>query len=182
MIGLKIPEDRPVWQMLMSLKSIVELVMSQSHIGGSICYFDSLILEHRSRLLEAFPQQKLIPKYHFLEHYPQLTREFGPVAALWTMRFEAKHSFFKTIVRQTGCFKNILLTLANKHHLMILNDLHDLDAVKLSLSVTQTTEVSLEVCFSSFDCIHSGRKTSGHLEARYLLPFLVLWVLPKYRY
>lgn len=72
MIGLKIPEYEPAWQMLMTLKSIVELVMSPSHTEESICYLDSLVSEHRSRLLEAFPQQKLIPKHHFLEHYLQL--------------------------------------------------------------------------------------------------------------
>ena len=145
MIGLKVPEDEPAWQMLMTLKSILELVMSPSHTEESICYLDSLISEHRSRLLEAFPQQRLIPKHHFLEHYPQLIREFGPVAALWTMRFEAKHSFFKRVVRHTGCFKNILLSLANKHQLMIANHLHDSNAVKPSFLVTKTTEVSLDV-------------------------------------
>lgn len=70
MIGLKVPEDEPVWQMLMTWKGIVELVMSPSHTEEIICYLDSLISEHRSRLLEA--QQKLIPKHHFFEHYAQL--------------------------------------------------------------------------------------------------------------
>ena len=61
------------------------------------------------------------------------------------MRFEAKHSFFKRVVRHTGCFKNILLSLANKHQLMIANHLHDSNAVKPSFLVTKTTEVSLDV-------------------------------------
>lgn len=55
---------------------------------------DSIIAEHRSGFLDVFPQETLKPKHHFLEHYPQPIREFGPVAALWTMRFKAKHSFF----------------------------------------------------------------------------------------
>ena len=93
-IGLKVPEQEPVWQMLMTLKDIVDFVMSPVHTEESICYLDSIISDHRSRFLDVFPQHKLIPKHHFLEHYPQLIREFGPLAALWTMRFEAKHSFF----------------------------------------------------------------------------------------
>ncbi|XP_026017031.1 uncharacterized protein LOC113018186 isoform X1 [Astatotilapia calliptera] len=84
--------------MLMTLKDIVDLVMSRVHTEESICYLDSIISEHRSRFLDVFPQHKLIPKHHFLEHYPQLIREFGPLAALWTMRFEAKHSFFKKVL------------------------------------------------------------------------------------
>lgn len=94
MIGLKVPEDDEVWQMLMTLKDIVELVMAPVHTEQSICYLDSLISEHRHRFLEVFPQEKLLPKHHFLEHYPELIQEFGPLAALWTMRFEAKHGFF----------------------------------------------------------------------------------------
>lgn len=60
------------------------------------------------------------------------------------MRVEAKHGFFKRIVRQTGCFKNILLTLANKHQLMFANHLHESNASKPSFSVTTTRKVSLE--------------------------------------
>lgn len=35
------------------------------------------------------------------------------------MRFEAKHSFFKQVVRHVNCFKNVPFTLANKHQLMM---------------------------------------------------------------
>ena len=111
LIGLRVPESDPVWQVLMVLKDIVELVMSPAHTEESICYLDTKIAEHRQRFLDVFPQNKLIHKHHFIEHYPELLREFGPLSALWTMRFEAKHSFFKKIVRQTGCFRNILLSL-----------------------------------------------------------------------
>lgn len=114
-IGSKVPEQEPVWHMLMTLKDIVDIFMSPVHTEESICHLESLISEHRSRFLKVFPQHKLIPKHHFLEHYPQLIQEFGPLAALWTMRFETKHSFFKKVVRHTGCFRNILLFLANKH-------------------------------------------------------------------
>lgn len=100
-----------MWQMLMTLNAIVELVMAPVHTEQSICYLDSLISEHRHRFLEAFPQEKFLPKHHFLEHYRVLIQEFGPLAALWTIRFEAQHGFFKKAVRQTGCFRNILLSL-----------------------------------------------------------------------
>lgn len=144
-IGLKVPEDDEVWQMLMTLKDIVELAVAPVHTEQSICYLGTLISEHRNRYLEVFPQEKLLPKHHFLEHYPELIQEFGPLAALWTMRFEAKHSFFKKIVRQTGCFRNILLSLAKKHQLMIALHLHDSNVTKSSLSVTTTQQVSVDV-------------------------------------
>lgn len=94
MVGSKIPEGDLAWEVLLVLKDIVELVVSQVHTEETICYLDSKISEHRHRFLQVFPQEKLIPKHHFLEHYPDLIRAYGPLVSLWTMRFEAKHSFF----------------------------------------------------------------------------------------
>lgn len=92
--GSKIPEGEPAWEVLLGLKDIVELVLSHVHTEETICYLDSNIFEHRHRLLQVFPQEKLIPRYHYLDHYPQLIRTYGPLVFLWTMRFEAHHSFF----------------------------------------------------------------------------------------
>lgn len=79
----------------MILKDITEVVVSPIHTEGSISYLDTLISEHHHRLLEVFPDFKLTPKFHFLEHYPDMIKCFGPLVCVWTMRFEAKHSFFQ---------------------------------------------------------------------------------------
>ena len=43
----------------------------------------------------------------------------GPVSRFWCMRFEAKHSYFKSLAHRVKCFKNIQKTLADRHqHLM----------------------------------------------------------------
>lgn len=44
---------------------------------------------------------RLRTKHHFIDHYPQLIRCYGPLVELWTMRFEANHSFFKEVVHDT---------------------------------------------------------------------------------
>ncbi len=118
-IGAKIPLNEPAWQVLMTLKDITDLVVAPTHTEETICYLDTLISEHRHRLLEVFPGQKLIPKHHFLEHYSELIRGFGPLVSFWTMRFEAKHNFFKRVVRYTNSFRNVLLSLASKHQMMM---------------------------------------------------------------
>lgn len=46
-IGSKIPEGEPTWEVLLVLKDIVELVVSHVHTEESICYLDSKISEHR---------------------------------------------------------------------------------------------------------------------------------------
>ncbi|XP_037401910.1 uncharacterized protein LOC119265406 isoform X2 [Pygocentrus nattereri] len=145
MIGDRVPEDDAVWQLLMALKDVVELVMAPVHTDETLGYMESKISEHRYRFLDVFPQETLKPKHHFLEHYPELTTSFGPLVALWTMRFEAKHRFFKRIVRQTGSFRNILRTMARKHQSMIAYHLHDADAQRPMLTVSKMTQVAVEV-------------------------------------
>lgn len=65
--------------------------------------------------------------------------------SLWTMRFEAKHSFFKRVVRHTHSFCNILLSLSVKHQMMIAYHLHDSKVVQPSLQVTKLSELDLTV-------------------------------------
>lgn len=106
---------------------------------------DSLISKHRHRFCSVFPEGKLTPKHHFVEHYPQLIRAFGPLVSLRTMRFEAKHHFFKKIVRQTSCFRSILKSMTKKHQSMIAYHLHGSNVRRSALSASKTSRVPLEV-------------------------------------
>ena len=92
-IGDLIPEAEPAWLVLLDLKEIVELAVAPFHNKETLAYLDCKITEHRDKYLELFPA-RLLPKHHFLEHYPQMIECFGPLVGQWTMRFEAKHSFF----------------------------------------------------------------------------------------
>lgn len=119
MIGQLIPEHEPTWKMILDLKDIVELVVAPVHCEESVAYLVCKISAHRQRYKEVFPDQGLLPKHHFLEHYPGVIKLFDPIVMFWT-----KHSFFKQMVRHTKCFKNITLPLANKHQLMIGYHMH----------------------------------------------------------
>ncbi|XP_036973983.1 uncharacterized protein LOC119030471 [Acanthopagrus latus] len=145
MIGDKVPEDEPAWEVLMTLKDVVELVMAPLHTDETIGYMQSKISEHCYRFLEVFPEETVRPKHHFHEHYPWLTTVYGPPVHFWTMRFEAKHRFFKKVVRQTGCFRNILKTMARKHQSMIAYHTPDCNNQRPPLSVSQTTQVAVNV-------------------------------------
>lgn len=74
LIGHVVPEGEPAWQVLMDLKDIVELVVSPVHTDESISYPEMKISEHRQRHQELFPNVKLLPKHHFLEHYPEMVK------------------------------------------------------------------------------------------------------------
>lgn len=61
------------------------------------------------------------------------------------MRFEAKHSFFKQVVRHINNFRNVTLSLATKHQLMIAHYMLCPDNENLSLDVVQISEVPIDV-------------------------------------
>ena len=44
-----------------------------------------------------------------------LTFRFGPLRQHWTMRYEAKHSYFKKLTQCIGNFINLPYTLALRH-------------------------------------------------------------------
>lgn len=92
LIGHKIPEHEPVWQVLLDLKQIVELVVAPVHSNESnFASLQSKISDHRRQYQEVFPNNKLLPKHHYIEHYAELIKFFGPLVGLWTLQFEAKH-------------------------------------------------------------------------------------------
>ena len=95
--------------------------------------------------IEVFPDIKFLPKHHFVEHYPQMITFFGPLVGMWTMRFEAKHSFFKQVVRHMRCFKYILLSLAVKHQFMLAYHLESTTVEKSILTVAAVSTVSVDI-------------------------------------
>lgn len=93
-VGKLVPIDEPAWQVILYLKDIADLVVAKVHTLESIAYLECTISDHRKCYQALFPDQRLLPKHHFLEHYPEMIKCFGPLVSLWTMWFEAKHSFF----------------------------------------------------------------------------------------
>lgn len=144
-----VPENDDAWSVILDLKDIVELLASSTFSDESLCYLDAKISEHRKLLLNVFPGQKLKPKHHFLEHYAHLIRCFGLLVDFWTFRFEAKHSFFKKVVRDVNNFKNILLTLSLRHELMLAYCLDMPSLFKPTVEVKGVSNVSLDILASS---------------------------------
>lgn len=102
-IGHNIPEGDRSWEILMLLKDILELVVSSHFTDELIHILDCKIAERRELLQETFPNYKLRPKHHFIEHYPQMRKVFALLVNVWTMRFEGKHKFFKKVVQFQEC-------------------------------------------------------------------------------
>jgi len=100
------------WQLLLLLLQIVNIVFSPVLTEGVTIYLKHLIAEHHKLFKYLFPHRNLLPKHHFMTHYPRCIRNIGPILHSWCMRYEAKHNFFK---KQLKSFKNVTMTLAKKH-------------------------------------------------------------------
>lgn len=117
LLGDLVPEDCKEWELLLLLLSIMEIVFSPSLTRPVTAYLRQIIEEHHALFLELYPALHLRPKHHFMIHYPTAIEKIGPLVQYWTMRFEAKHNYFKTISHITCNFRNICKTMAFRHQM-----------------------------------------------------------------
>lgn len=103
-----------VWKPVETLLQIMQIIFSDNIDENDLIRLTALIDSHLTSLIDVF-EIRLLPKHHFLLHYPRVIRAMGPVILMWTMRMEAKHHFFKELVRKKKNFINLTKTLSYKH-------------------------------------------------------------------
>lgn len=141
LIGHNIPEGDNTWEVLMLLKDIVALIVAPHFTEESLYILEYKVAEHRNLLQSTFPDFTLRPKHHYIEHYAELIRVHGPLTEVWTMRFEAKHKFFKKVIRDAQNFKNVAMTLAVKHQRALSHQLDCSSFFKLGVEMAKVTQV-----------------------------------------
>jgi len=114
-LGDVVDTSDEVWQFILLLREIVELVCAPRIAHDQVLYLGRLISLYLEDRLHLFPTVPLRPKHHFLLHYPWLIRKFGPLIRVWTMRMESKHSFFKQCARSCRNYINVTKTLSDTH-------------------------------------------------------------------
>ena len=87
-----------------------------------ITHSDLVILEPEiksffSEFIDLFPEVNMKLKAHFLIQYPTMIKRFGSLVK--TLRFESKHSYFKSSLSDNKNRKNVWLSLAKRHLYMI---------------------------------------------------------------
>lgn len=94
LVGEKIanPTENEVWQLILQLRQIAELICAPVITVGQIAYLAVLIEEYIETKKMSFPSHPLKLKHHYMSHYPELIERFGPLIRLWTLRFESKHT------------------------------------------------------------------------------------------
>uniref|UniRef100_A0A1X7T9Z5 Uncharacterized protein n=1 Tax=Amphimedon queenslandica TaxID=400682 RepID=A0A1X7T9Z5_AMPQE len=115
LVGEFIPVGEPHWENFLLLLTIVEYVFGPVTSEDVVPYLKDLIREHHENFCQLYPNASIIPKIHYIIHLPEWLLNFGPASRYLCMRFEAKHSYFKSLAHRIKCFKNIEKTLAEHH-------------------------------------------------------------------
>lgn len=67
MIGSLVPEDDEHWQVLLE---IMDVVLSPETTEHAVGVLEGLIEEHHYRFVDLYPGRSIIPKMHYMVHYP----------------------------------------------------------------------------------------------------------------
>lgn len=78
-------------------------------------YFLSKLIETFLHNFKSLYPNSMVPKFHYLMHFPEQIIYFGPLRQHWCMRFEAAHAWFKSSAKILKNFKNMPKSLAYKH-------------------------------------------------------------------
>ena len=149
MISDLIPEGNEQLELLLLLLECMDFIFSPEVTVGETVFLKQIIKDHHDYFLTMYPDRHLKPKHHFMTHYPQQIRQLGPLTNYWTMRFEAKHRFFKRLGHIVCNYRNILKTLDERqqmyfcYHLMCGKGLVDM-AVEIGPG-SPTLIMSLEI-------------------------------------
>jgi hypothetical protein len=108
-------EEMQIWEIYVVLRKICCIIASEIIYEESLNKMDKYVEYFLDRFKQSFPEESITPKMHFLCHYSKCIRRYGPLYRYSTMRFERKHSYFKTLVQRLRNSKNITLSLCKRH-------------------------------------------------------------------
>ena len=114
LIGDKIPEECEYWECYLTLLDILYIALSPTVSKSTVAYLRVLIEEHHMKFKELYPHVNIIPKMHYMVHYPSQILALGPLVRSWTMRYEAKLSLLKQSGLRSN-FKNVAQTVTKRH-------------------------------------------------------------------
>lgn len=122
LVGDLIPRDDSNWKCFLKLLKICEICVSPVLSQDSAAYIELLVEEHHSEFKSLY-DASIIPKMHFMVHFPQQILCYGPLIHTWTMRHEAKLRVIKRAARVSN-FKNVCQTVAKRHQHLLCFYIH----------------------------------------------------------
>ena len=119
--------------MILRLREICELVCAPALSPGQVMLLHNKIEHYLQLRIKCFPNKPLLPKHHYLCHYPSLINEMGPLHHLQTIKLESKHKPMKMAIKHCQNFKNVTKILSEKHQeIQCLNEKNYLTELEVS--------------------------------------------------
>ena len=123
LVGDLIPESDANWKSFLVLIKICNIALSPTCNPDTVAYLRVLIEEKLSLFKHLYPGENVIPKQHYLVHYPSQIEKFGPLLQSWTMLHESKLSFVKRVSVKSN-YKNVSKTVAKRHQFWVCFQMH----------------------------------------------------------
>ena len=168
-IGDKVPEGHEYFEVILLLLECMDFIFSTEITTEETYFLKQLIKDHHEHFLEIFPERSLKPKHHFMTHYPYQMRMLVPLVHFWTMRFEAKHRFFKRLGHIVCNYRNILKTLCQRQQMFLCYNL---------MSGKDLTERDVEVGPGSSELVASLERSNFLSRALAINLFEEVYVAP----
>ena len=115
LIGDLVPDADEHWVVYVQFLEMIDYILAPSLTKGQIHYFSSFIKQFLNDFKTLDGSSHIKPKTHYIVHYAAQFLAFGPLIHSCTLRFEAKHAYFKNIMCRSKNYINPCKTLANKH-------------------------------------------------------------------
>lgn len=133
---------KTIWPEIGKLLQLLQILYSRRIRKSDVDRLAKLIKNHLTFLVEM--GENLLPKHHFVTHYPNLILKVGPLIHLWMMRFESKHKTFTDLTHLTNNHKNLPLTLVNRHQEQMCVNRNSAFNIKM-----QASKTTYNICMSS---------------------------------
>jgi len=91
-----------------------DIIFTLWYACGICSYLACIIDDYHTLFVQLLPSTSLLPKHHFLTHYPRCMLLCGPPSEYWCTRYEGQHRILYTATCAIICFRNICKTLAKR--------------------------------------------------------------------
>lgn len=106
-----------VWPCIENLLTVVQIIYTTTILEQDLIDLKGYIRLYLREFIHHYCST-LIPKQHFLTHYPTIIRRMRTVKHMSTIRFEAYHQLLKSATKMNRNYKNLPKTVALKHQMM----------------------------------------------------------------
>ena len=121
MKGWVVDSQDPVLILALRLHDVTDRLTAEKYEPHEVDIIDNLVIEYLNLRKEVYNQYPVLgnpkPKHHFLHHYAEAIRNFGPPSSYWTGRYESKHRVAKSVAEASKNFINISHTISQRQQM-----------------------------------------------------------------